>query len=430
MTRTLYILVALAFSAILLLGRTGRSHVVPPAPGFCPLRTAEEWQQFLNHSADDNGWAVTCEDEGCDEKFWRHVRTKVQATLAACAGVIAQTPQLEKCTANFRRFVPVWLRQHDGESYGFNVDNHRYLAEQESSDKPEGMMVVPPEIVAALPDRKRVEEAARKHGFKYLTHDSAIDGIRTFVLNPDPKGRYDQWLLLNLKAGKSALASTTMPLSVLTVQKADASGRRLSKVRLHFRDYTINDESRPYTLENNESGNGKCYACHASGVRQLIARRTPVLEGKPARGETGFDEAGVNPPKDFAFSRLMEFNRRLRSYGQPDWDGKILPEDHGPVLGKAQGCTDCHDGKSRGVLNMSTSVSQVEKKVLAELGMPYDTPLPRLLERDQMKNPALLPHEERMLKNAFDAHESLTKDFEASRMPELKKWLLETPCRS
>ena len=100
-----------------------------------------------------------------------------------------------------------------------------------------------------------------------------------------------------------------------------------------------------------------------------------------SRGEPGFDEIGSPAPVEFAYNRLMEFNRRLRSYGSPDWDGKIVPENHGPALGRSKACTDCHDGKSRGILTVSTSKTQLEKKIYYELSMPYDTELQPLLER-------------------------------------------------
>ena len=324
--------------------------------------------------------------------------------------------------------MPAWMRQHDDYTYGFTVDNHTYLRDQEAPDKPAGMMVPPAAIVAALPDRFKVEEAARKSGLKYLTHDSAIDGIRTFVLSSDPKGRFDQWMLLNLKTGDSKINSNT-PLSILVVQKKDAAGRPLKKVRLHFRDYTLYRSGDRFNLALNERNNGKCFSCHANGVRQLIARRTPVLDSKPSRGEPGFDEIGSPAPPEFAYSRLMEFNRRLRSYGSPDWDGKIIPENHGPALGKEQGCMDCHDGKSRGILTVSTSKTQLEKKIYYDLSMPYDTDLQALLERKQMKDPALTPEEESLLKKSFEAHESLTNELEKSRLPALRNWLLETRCR-
>lgn len=408
---------------------TASGPVAATAPTDCPLRTEAQWQSFLERYADNEKWVETCEDAGCDEQYSDFVKNNVQRVLESCAGFIAQHEGIKQCTANYRRFVPAWIRQHDGESYGFDVPNSAYLADQEAPDKPKEMMKVPDALVQALPDRKNVEEAARKNGYKYLTHDSAIDGLRTFVLVSDPKGRFDQWLLLNLQAGKESAASTTMPLSVIAVQKKDAKGTALPKVRLHFRDYDIGRTGDRFELHANEEGNGKCYACHASGVRQLIPRRTPVLEGKPARGETGFDEAGTSAPADFAFSRLVEFNQRLRSYGQPDWDGKINPGDHGPALGRAQGCVDCHDGKSRGVLNISTSTVQLEKKIHTELSMPPDTPFQNLLERHQMKNPNLLPEEEKALKKAFATNETLMNDYMDSRLPELKRWLLETPCR-
>lgn len=400
------------------------------ASAACPLQTPEAWQSFLERYAENEKWVETCEDSACDEEYFAFVRHNIRRVLDTCAAFIAEHPAIESCTRHYREFVPTWMRMHDEGSYGFNVPNHEYLARQERPDRPAGMMQPPEAIVRALPDRSKVEEAARLAGYKYLTHDSGIDGIRTFVFNPDPHGRFDQWLLLNLKAGDTSVNSST-PLSVLTVQKRDAAGNPLKKVRLHFRDWTIEHSGAGYRLTLNEEGNGKCYSCHTNGVRQLIPRRTPTLEAKPSRGEPGFDEAGSGPPlPDFAYGRLMEFNRRLRAYGAPDWEGMVTPENHGPVLGEAQGCTDCHDGKSRATLNVSTSTTQIEKRIHDDLSMPYDTDLPRLLERHQMKNPKLTPDEERALREAFAAHGAMTDDYLGARAPALRDWLLETPCGS
>src|SRR5689334_17738141 len=102
------------------------------------------------------------------------------------------------------------------------------------------MMRPPPELVAALPLRKDLEIAARKNGWKYLTHDSALEGVRTFVFIPDREGRFDQWMLLNFQKKEQPSVNDVTPMSFLAVQKKDASGRALARVRLHFRDYNMN----------------------------------------------------------------------------------------------------------------------------------------------------------------------------------------------
>jgi hypothetical protein len=394
----------------------------------CPYHTPEEWQQFLERYASNPKWVETCEDSACDSKFYEFVKENIQDTLENCALVIAANPAIDRCTQNIRNFAPAWMRQHDQDSYGFMVDNHTYLADQEKADRPEGMMVPPDAIVAALPDRAKVEKAARDNGWKYITHDSALGGSRTFVLVTDPEDRFDKWLLLNLTDDKVLKSQT--PLSILAVQKKDAGGNAFPKVHLNFRDWTMVRKGDGYTLELNETNNGKCYSCHASGVRQLIARRTPILEAKPTKGEPGYNPDDDAPaPGDFAYERLMEFNRRFRSYGTPDWEGRVVPENHGPALGEAQGCTDCHDGQSRGILTVSTSLAQLQRKIYYELSMPTDSGLTPLLERNEMYDPPLNDEEQNALKQALAVHADMTRDFLAARLPSLKAWLLENPCR-
>ena len=129
----------------------------------------------------------------------------------------------------------------------------------------------------------------------------------------------------------------------------------------------------------------------------------------------------------------MEFNRRIRSYGGPNWNGRVTPEDHGPMLGKEMGCTDCHNGQSRAALNVALSHVQLTQKVLHESGFYGffpDTHLIKWLERRQMQNPKLSSEEEKMLDRAIEVHKDLTREFEESRFPSLKKWFLNTPCRA
>lgn len=218
-------------------------------------------------------------------------------------------------------------------------------------------------------------------------------------------------------------------MSFIAVQKKDAGGRDLPRVRLHFRDYNMVPSSAGFHLELFEDRDGKCYSCHPSGVRQLIPRRTQVLDARPVKGEVGYDPEGRKAPPDFAFGRLQELNTRLRSYGMPDWEGRIVPQYHGPALGAALGCTTCHDGNTRGILTVSTSVRQLQQKIHHELAMPPGAGLVGLLERSQSERAKLSPEESATLHAAFEAHRKLDREFDASRLPELQRWLLEAPCR-
>lgn len=399
-------------------------------PAQCIYQTPEQWQKFLETAAENKKWVDTCEDGPCDTEYIQYVIDRIQSIFESCKDYINHHDTIARCTKNMRNFTLTWLMQHDEFSYGFTVDNHTYLAEQESVERPRGMMRPPDEIVAALPSLEKVESAARTQGWKYLTHDSALGGFRTFVVVSDPQGKFDQWMLLNLQTGKNSLIKDT-PMSLISVQKKDAKGKPLTKVQIHFRDYSIQHRKGSYRLELQETSNGKCYSCHTNGMRQLIARRTPILQGKPVKGEPGYDETGKEPsPEGFAYKRLMEFNRRIRTYGSPNWDGKIIPENHGPMLGKDMGCTDCHDGKSRGFLNASVSHVQLVQKVVHELVMPPHPHLVKWLERRQMKQPKLSSKEEEMLDRGIEVHKNLAREFEESRFPTLKKWFLETPCRT
>jgi hypothetical protein len=160
-------------------------------------------------------------------------------------------------------------------------------------------------------------------------------------------------------------------------------------------------------------------------VRHLLAVRTPSLAAKPVLGEPGYPGDG---PTDFAFQRLGAMNDRLASYGLADWNGTIVPADHGPALGVEQGCTACHDGTIRGALTVSTAQKQLAHKVVAELAMPPAAGLTQLVERQVMNDPPLTAAEAADLAGAQTAHASMLADLEATRAPALERWLLETPC--
>ncbi len=395
----------------------------------CPLETPEQWQQFLERYAGDARWVKTCEDKPCDAGYSRLVRQKIQGVLDRCQSYLAAHPPIALCTSNLRDFVPSFLAQHSEDSYGFTVDNHTYLAAQEAADRPAGMMQPPPGLIAAMPLRVNLEIAARKNGWKYITHDTALGGVRTFVFIPDPEGRFDQWMLLNFVKKDQPAIDPATPMSFIAVQKKDAAGHDLPQVRLHFRDYDLVPSDGGFQLQLFEDRNGKCYSCHPSGVRQLIDRRTQVLEAQPVKGERGYDPSGKTAPPDFAYGRLQELNARLGSYGLPDWEGRIVPAHHGPAIGSALGCTACHDGSLRGVLTVSSSPRQVQHRVHDELVMPPTPGLVSLLERSENRRVKLSPSERSRLEAALQTHEELNRDYDESRLPELRRWLLEQPCR-
>ena len=405
----------------------------PADDGRCVMTTPAQWTGFLKTVSDDESWVATCEDSTCDQTFFDAVKTDVKDVLDRCAPFIDSHPKIAACTKNLRRFVPSWMQQHDQSSYGFTVDNKTYLAAEVAADRPAGMMTPPPEIVAALPDPHAVEEAARTNGWRYVTHDSALGsagvGARTFIYKPDPAGRFDQWMLLNLSAADPTKVNTTIPLSFIGVQKTDAAGQPLARIRVNFRDYTIDKAADgALTIDAREDAAGKCYSCHPSGLRQLINFRTPILAAKPVKGEPDYDPAGLKVPDDFGFKRLQELNAVIRSYGLPDWNGQIVPEDHGPALGAEQGCTSCHDGTTRGRLTVSTSTDQLEKKIYYQLSMPPEPAAARLLEGDALKKPPLTASEQAQLQALQTQHDALTTAFEDARFPTLQTWLTAESC--
>ncbi len=401
-------------------------HGAPPAPeGACPYHTPAEWQAFVDRWAADPRWVQTCEDGYCDAGLREQVGAEVRRVFDQCQDLLAQRPALAACTANLRRFTPRWMEQHSPDSYGFTLANRAYFAAQEAPGEPPGMMLVPPELVLAIPDVARVTAACREHGWRWLVQTSCLGVVRLFVALPDPEGPFDRWMLLNLSAGDGGALAVDVDrtMSFLAVQKRDAAGAALPRVRLHFRDYTLTAAAPGgYRLTLDEATPTKCYACHPSGVRQLLPRRTASLDAAPVRGEPDAPSPG------FGERRLRELNALLGSYGLPDWNGLVAVDDLGPPLGKDTGCTACHDGRTRGRLTAATSEAQLDEKVDHELAMPPEPALPLLLERSEMGDPPLDAPEEARLAEARRAHRALDAQVQGARAPALREWLGAVRC--
>ncbi len=373
----------------------------------CPLKTPQAWQAFIEATADDERWVATCSGaEGCGAlaAFAGRVENDVLGTLERCGQDLADNPAIALCTERLGRFAAAWLTQHASYSYGFKQDNHDYLAAQ-SADGPPGMMDPPAALLAALPLRTAIEAAASSNGWAYLTHDSALGGLRTFVTISDPQGRFDQWLVVGLDDGAAASEDPAV-LSFIAVQKKSAAGEDLAAVRLHFRDYLLHDAGGFWQLSLPEQHDGRCYSCHVSGLRQLIP--TP-------------ESAGVNA--------------RLLSYGLPDWAETLEPADHGPALGANLGCTTCHDGTLRGPITVSANEAMLAQKMVGQLSMQGlgpgrsvpDEPAMALLERESSGH-ALLAEEENELEQARARHAADHEDLMALRFPTWKSWALERSC--
>jgi hypothetical protein len=411
-----------------------RRHVASEA---CPLKTPADWQRFIERTVENQAWVTTCsvkpDCDGAVVALMASLQTDVLDTLTRCAVDLADNPPIASCTARLRRFIPAWVRQHARGSYGFNQENAEYLAAQTSSETPSAMMNPPAAIIRALPERALVEQAARDNGWPYLTHDGCLGGTRTFVTVADPEDRFEQWMLVGLDADRKLVGDGSI-MSFIGVQKRDARGKKLAKVRLHFRDYVVANLQGSWQLLLPREHTGKCFGCHQSGMRLLVPTHGSVTESAPVVGES---EYGKGVPPDFGFQRLAELNQRLLSYGLPDWNGSIDPTDFGPALGASLGCTSCHNGVLRGVLTVATDEETLKRKIVDELSMRSSAPgkeVPNrraigLLDRSKAGNPPLSVAEQAELDQARAEHSADYEAFVAQRFPTWKAWALAEPCQ-
>jgi hypothetical protein len=376
----------------------------------CPLKSPAEWDAFLRVTVEDENWVRTCSDlQNCDTlvgEFRARVLASVVPVFEQCSADVTRNSGVERCTERLRRYVPTWLAQHRDDSYGFRQDNRTYFEGHTASGVPPGLMDPPRALLDALPDRVSFEAVARANGWPYVTHDSCLGGVRTFVTVPDPAGRFDQWMLAGLDPTGTTYENPAI-LSFIGVQKQDSNGVALERVRLHFRDYVVNAGGEGTTLELPPGFGGKCYACHGSGLRQLI-------EGPEAAA----------------------LNARMLEYGPVDWNGTIEPDDHGPRLGESLGCTECHNGDDRGVLTVSTSEGMLWQKVVGQLSMRSprngqrvpDEGAMALLAREQSGDNPLTAHEVLALEQARAEHLADYEVLVAERYPAWRSWVLERPC--
>lgn len=400
---------------LLACGSEAREHA-PSEPAYmasdgCRLKTLADWQTFLEASAEGATWVKTCGDlDDCAATtgdFAEHVQRDIVQALAKCAPDLRATPRLAACTANLRRFAPAWLRQHQSDAYGFEQPNQEYFAAQVGADAPPGMMDPPAALLNALPARAAVEAAAQQNGWASLTHDSCLGGTRTFIHVQGPDERFEQWLLYGIDPAQPNLSQGQL-VSFIAIQKQTADGTPLGAVRLHFRDYTLALDPAGWKVDLPVGGPGKCYACHTSGVRQLLT----YPDGAAA------------------------FNEQLGTYGLPDWNGTIEPDDYGPALGSALGCTHCHDGQLRGKLTVFTSEGMLYQKLLQQLSMRAfsgteavpDLAAMALQERERAGSEPLTDNEQQALDAARAQHRRDLDALMGSRLSELQAWLLTVRC--
>jgi len=393
--------------------------------GACPYRTAADWQSFLAKTAARPEWETTCDDDGCKGLAFQSIKTGVDGVFSTCAGLLADNPKVTACVDRMRRFTSAWLSQHDLDSYGFTTDNATYFAAS-GNDAPAGMMDPPAALLSAMPRLDDVIAAAESYGFRYVVQHSCLDNDRLYVLREDPLGRFDQWTLMNIVSGGNGPMAVHGRVSFVAVQKTDAQGIALPAVRVRFRDLLVQASSGgSYTATSDQGDNAKCYSCHPSGARALLAVRTPTLQARPVLGEVGY---GSDGGPDFSFTRLTQLNDRLASYGLADWGGTVDVAAFGPALGQSEGCTLCHDGVARGPLTVATSRKQIAKKMVEELAMPPGGAGTSLVEREEMGDPPLEPEEEAALMVARAHGSSVLASVIGDRSAALERYLLATRC--
>jgi len=199
----------------------------------------------------------------------------------------------------------------------------------------------------------------------YLEFDSHNNDRRIIFLDSDL--RFDRWILA--LAGASGSAPLKEKAETVDMILMDKGGKGAPKI--YFREYNM-DTGIP--RRNPPERMEACYQCHMNGPREII----PEI-----KGYSGFIAPNANwiesmdsksmSAKKLAASRIDQFNRRIRSYGYPDWHGAYEPERRFPPMGEALGksdCTKCHNGEDRGILTPLSKLGEINYKITFEKSMP------------------------------------------------------------
>jgi hypothetical protein len=305
------------------------SSVTFAASETCPFQNSNQFQAFLRTQAD----LIVKKIEGPSSAEMN----SLIATLQVCAGPLAQlslSPEFERIASYAKAAT------HSGAMFDAGKSSELYISNLPAyASKPHSFFLEYP--FSEWP--KRLKDA----GWPLIEKHEFADDPRTFTWIEE--GRFLKFYLFS----QSILAS-------ITVEKTDENGTKLSKPRIHFVEYPFS-EVPVKKLELSKASISMCAACHPSGPRMMV----------PLPGE-------VLPSQ---WTWVDQMNTKIRAMGTNfDWNDGYHAPSVGPLLGEKQGCTDCHDGIERGVLNYvpygGASGASITYKLTSEWRMP---PWPRSL---------------------------------------------------
>ncbi|MEW6055043.1 MAG: hypothetical protein AB1540_00385 [Bdellovibrionota bacterium] len=340
----------------------------------CQKWTVREWNDFRSKAAlTYPRFAYTVFDK---------VFQKCEARIRALG--------LTECFKNMKGLTALKRVMSIENGMGFDIPTRQYLAKQ-----PKWVVELPHEFRKGLP--KNWKEVAETKGWEVLYYHSSVlddrdNGRALFYFGDDDRDRWIQFIVYPNGGGQL--------IDFIGIQKKDKPGGRvLQKPKIFFRDLAIKPPSKKIETLIQTS---RCVGCHAGGMRQIETATnsidTVLLKGK--------DPDDI-PLKSLAQYRLERFNARMQAYGIFDWHGTYKYSLHGPPLGRAHGCVECHNGADRMPLTVSTTQSQIEHKILVERSMP----------------PALSHSEE----DENRRREIASKIFE-DYVVDVQEWLTKAPC--
>jgi hypothetical protein len=287
----------------------------------CHKWTKNEWSLFRDLAAQ----SLAEEKDGFQD---------ILTVFQEC-GIEMYVQGFDECMKDLRKYVFAQVpkvRERSNSSYFFLQTYDEYLSAQ-----PKELMKLPVELADLAPAAWGA--VAAKMGWEYVDFVSQTDRKRRIViLNRGEKS--DRWIL--------AVPESRI-VDIIALENRE---------KIHFREFEDQGKAPKgvdrYSIKGGGTPAGACFVCHLSGIRKIIPEPGTVRD---SLGKSGL-------------LSLTKINSFISAYDLPDWHGSIDQKSHGPPMGKSVGCTSCHEGTIRGILNRSTNRATIELKVMKDKSMP------------------------------------------------------------
>ena len=286
----------------------------------CQELSLQDWQDILE--AESSSYVLMHEKE-----FLKLIRK--------CEGRVKTGKDLA-CLVRLKGFA----ERYDGWEYSRAGDHSLRFV---SSDKtylasvPKKAVALPEELLsgvsaAALADAR----TDAKNGVAYIS--TLNETYRILFMREDPK--YVKFFIPVTPASSFDFRQPHV-CGVIAIDKETRPHK------IHFFEYSYRDGRYSF-----EGMSASCIRCHHGGLVKI----------EPEMASVGSNQLAA----------IDKINARMETLNKEgiDWQGELEVQPWGPPLGKAQGCTSCHDNSQRTPITMLSSSDLINQKLAVTLSMP------------------------------------------------------------